>query len=226
MDLFEEIENIGKRPVIAHIGGFRPENDIISSFGGGFYLKSDMEWPSDDDGFMLPVIQIAVSEVPQGQSIFGDTKLVQIFINSKRIPAGSSKNGDGWLLKEYKDMNDLILVETPTGSEVYKHFQIKWSTYEGIDTPCWEEAWNYFDLTEINESEELSNRFFDEFERYIYTKIGGYAAFVQSPCRRPDEYVFQISSEVKPRFMVGDNGKLYVCKSKETNEWYLEWDCY
>ena len=225
MDLFDEIKRIGKRPVIAQIGGFRPEEGLKSWFGGNFVLKKDMNWPGDDDGLMVPVIQIVVDEVPNGKDSFGDTKLIQVYLNTKELPSTPAKNGDGWRLLEYKSNDDMAVVETPKESQIHKPFQIKWILSEKPDFPCWEESWDYFDMTEINESEELSERFFDEFERYYRTKIGGYASYIQSLCG-DYEYVFQISSEEKPGFMVGDNGNIYILKSKTDNQWFLHWDCY
>lgn len=225
MSIFDEIKSIGKIPAIAQIGGFCPEENLKSWFGGNFILR-DGEWPKDNDGFMLPIIQIMVEEVPKGQDFFGNTKLIQVYLNSKNLPLGPAKNGDGWKLIEYNSIENMTTVETPKTCQVYKPFQIKWSLSEKPDYPCWEEAWTYIDLTEINESEELCDRFLDEYERYYRTKIGGYASYIQSPCLGKFNYIFQISSEEKPRFMVGDNGNIYILKSKEDNEWYLHWDCY
>ncbi len=225
MSLFAEIKRIGKRPVMAQIGGFRPEDGLKSWFGGNFVLNNAMDWPSDADGLMLPVIQIMTAEIPNGRDFFGDIKLLQVYLNARELPTTVAKNGEGWRLLEYDSIEDLTVVETPKAVQIYKPFQIKWSLAEQPDYPCWEESWAYFDMTEINESEELSDRFFEEFERYYRTKIGGYASFIQSPCG-DYEYVFQISSEEKPRFMVGDNGNLYILKSKADNQWYLHWDCY
>jgi hypothetical protein len=226
MNIFNEIKKIGKTPVIAQIGGFRPDDTIKSWFGGNFLFKSNMSWPKDKDGFMLPVIQVMVSEIPNGKHFFGNMRLIQVFINSKRLPTGPAKNGDGWLLIEHDSTENMITVPTPNECNKYKTFQIKWSKGGKPDYPCWEESWYYFDMDEINESEELSDRFFDEFDRYTKTKIGGYASFIQSPCLGNFEYVFQISSEQKPLFMVGDNGNIYVLKSKIDGQWYMEWDCY
>ncbi len=36
----------------------------------------------------------------------------------------------------------------------------------------------------------------------------------------------QITSEEKPKFMIGDNGNIYIYKSRLDDEWYLYWDCY
>ena len=185
-----------------------------------------MSWPKDKDGLMIPVIQIMVSEISNGSNFFGSRKLIQVFLNSKRLPIGPAKNGDGWLLIEHDSIDNLEIVPTPHGCDKYKPFQIKWSIGEKPDYPCWEESWDYCDVSEINESQELSDRFFDEFERYRRTKIGGYASFIQSPCLGNCEYVFQISSEQKPKFMVGDNGNLYILRSKIDDQWYMDWDCY
>jgi hypothetical protein len=89
-----------------------------------------------------------------------------------------------------------------------------------------EETWNYVDMTEINKSEQESDKFFEEFNSYGRTKIGGYAAYIQSPCSERYDYVFQIASEEKPRFGIGDNGNLYIMRATEGDHWYLHWDCY
>ncbi len=226
MDIFNKLKGIGRVPIIAQIGGFRPEEMIKSNFGGNFYLKQMEEWPKDKDGYMIPVIQIYVPEVPNGREYFGNKQLVQVYINTKELPCDHAKNGEGWLLKEYDTIEGMNPVETPNECKRYKQFQIKWSKALKPDYPCWEESWNYLDMTEINESDELTDKFFDEFDRYIFTKIGGFASFIQSPCLGDLEYIFQVSSEEKPRFMIADNGKFYICKSKDEGEWYLAWDCY
>lgn len=227
MDILEEFNGLGKTPVIAKIGGFRPEDNIKSWFGGNFSLNKTSYWPQHNGKDMIPVIQICSSEVPNGKNYFGDVEIVQVFLDNGNLPArGPQKNGDGWLLLEYKSTDDLIRVQTPTGSEQFKAFQIKWNVNEKKDYPCWEESWNYLDMTEVNDDDELNDRFFEEFDSYTYTKIGGYASYIQSPCGKDYKYIFQISSEEKAKFMVGDNGKLYIFKSKIDGEWYLHWDCY
>jgi uncharacterized protein YwqG len=226
MAIFDDLLRIGKIPVIAQIGGFRPDDLLRSSFGGNFLLKQGSQWPVCDQGPMLPVIQIMVSEVPNGERLFGEVKCIQVFVSSNRLPITPSKNGDGWLLIEHHSINDLGTVNTPESCNRLKCFQVKWSLADKPDYPCWEEAWDYLDLTEINASEELSERFFDEFDRYTQTKIGGYASYIQSPCLGDFEYVFQIASEDKPKFIVGDSGNIYILKSKTDGEWYLHWDCY
>lgn len=226
MDRFEKLAEIGRTPIIAQIGGFRPEETLKSSFGGDFYLKESEKWPVDQDGHMIPVIQIYVPEVPNGDEYFGDKELIQVYINSKELPDDHARNGEGWLLKEYDSIEGMRKIETPSECRIYRPFQIKWSKAQKPDFPCWEDSWDYLDMSEINESDELTDRYFNEFDRYILTKVGGFASFIQSPCLGDLDYIFQISSEEKPRFMIADNGKLYICKSKNDGQWYLAWDCY
>ncbi|WP_379970306.1 DUF1963 domain-containing protein [Ectobacillus sp. sgz5001026] len=78
----------------------------------------------------------------------------------------------------------------------------------------------------MNDSDELSDTFFDEYEQYSRTKIGGFASYIQSPISQDYEYIMQITSEEKPKFMIGDNGNIYIYKSRLDDEWYLYWDCY
>ncbi|WP_229106803.1 DUF1963 domain-containing protein [Paenibacillus sp. 1001270B_150601_E10] len=226
MDIFERLTTLGKKPVIAQIGGFRPEASIISSFGGDFYLHESDNWPSDQDGFMIPIIQIYVPEVPEGRKRFGDKRLIQVYLNSEKLPVDYAKNGEGWLLREYDSIEGMRKMKTPSECKQVKSFQIKWSEAGTPDFPCWEQSWDYLDMSEINESDELSDRFFNEFDRYFFTKIGGFPSYIQSPCLGDLDYIFQISSEEKPGFMIADNGKLYIAKSKDDGQWYLAWDSY
>lgn len=227
MDIFDEFKKLGKRPVIAKIGGFRPDESIMSWFGGNFLIEEGLLWPQCHGNNMLPVIQMCISEIPRGKEYFGDIEIVQVFMNKDKLPNGGLvKNGDGWLLRTYSMAQNLMIVQTPDDIDKFKTFPIKWYVEENDDYPCWEESWKYHDMSVINEDDALTERFFEEFNSYMYTKIGGYASYIQSPCEGDYEYIFQISSEEKPRFMVGDNGKLYFLKSKLDGEWYLHWDCY
>ncbi|MFB8733754.1 hypothetical protein ACEQPO_06800 [Bacillus sp. SL00103] len=42
-------------------------------------------------------------------------------------------------------------------------------------TPCWEEAWSYVDLSEVNESDAATEHFFDQYTNYSFTKLVGMA---------------------------------------------------
>ncbi|TVX96300.1 DUF1963 domain-containing protein [Cohnella terricola] len=226
MDIFTRIKSIGKTASIAKIGGFRPETTDLSWFGGNFLFDPNTPWPEEDGIKLIPILQIYIPDIENGRDIFGDYELAQIFINVDRLNHYIPKNGEGWRIVFYKEIKGLVQSTTPDTAALLKPFPVRWSQHDKPDYPCWEESWEYADMTEINNSKELSDRFFDEFTRYYQTKIGGYASYIQSPISKDYEFILQISSEPKPGFMIGDNGNIYIYRSKIDNEWYLYWDCY
>ncbi|KIL09819.1 DUF1963 domain-containing protein [Bacillus safensis] len=224
---FQELNLIGKAPAIAKIGGFRPDPAVHSWFAGHFFIDPHQGWPTDQDGAMIPILQIYLPEVPGGLNGFNDCKLIQIFLNQKTLPIDITKNGEGWKLIEYSSIGGLEVAETPEEVRGLKPFQIHWNESEQKDFPCWEEAWSYVDLTEVNESEEATDHFFNQYTNYSFTKIGGYGAYIQSPPHQQQgEFMLQIASEEKPRFMIGDNGTMYFYYDKESKEWFMHWDCF
>ncbi|MCM2990465.1 YwqG family protein [Bacillus safensis] len=224
---FQELNLIGKTPAIAKIGGFRPDPAGHSWFAGHFFIDPNQGWPTDQDGAMIPILQIYLPEVPGGMNDFNECKMIQIFLNQKALPIDITKNGEGWKLIEYSTIEELEVVETPEEVRGLKPFQIQWNESVQRDFPCWEEAWSYVDLTEVNESEEAIDHFFNEYSNYSFTKIGGYGAYIQSPPHQQQgEFMLQIASEEKPRFMIGDNGTMYFYYDKELKEWFMHWDCF
>ncbi|USD83653.1 YwqG family protein [Bacillus safensis] len=224
---FQELNLIGKTPAIAKIGGFRPDPAVHSWFAGHFFIDPNQGWPTDQDGAMIPILQIYLPEVPGGMNGFNECKMIQIFLNQKELPIDITKNGEGWKLIEYSTIEELEVVETPEEVRGLKPFQIQWNESEQRDFPCWEEAWSYVDLTEVNESEEATDHFFNQYTNYSFTKIGGYGAYIQSPPHQQQgEFMLQIASEEKPRFMIGDNGTMYFYYNKELKEWFMHWDCF
>lgn len=224
---FQELNLIGKTPAIAKIGGFRPDPAIHSWFAGHFFIDPNQGWPTDQDGAMIPILQIYLPEVPGGMNGFNECKLIQIFLNQNTLPIDITKNGEGWKLIEYASIEGLEVAETPEEVRGLKAFQIQWNENEQRDFPCWEEAWSYVDLSEVNESEEATNHFFNQYTNYSFTKIGGYGAYIQSPPHQQQgEFMLQIASEEKPRFMIGDNGTMYFYYNKELKEWLMHWDCF
>lgn len=174
---------------------------------------------------MVPVLQIAISELPVKIKHFENIELIQIFLDSQRLPINTpAKNGGKWLIKTYSNKKGFKKAKTPEHLQKYRKFPVKWSIGDN-DFPTWEEAWEFVDLTEINNDENLSSIFFDQYSHYFKIKIGGFASYIQSPGLEDNEFLIQISSEEKPRFMIGDNGNLYIGITPN-GEWFLHWDCY
>lgn len=224
---FHALNQIGKTPVVAKIGGFRPVPTTHSWFAGHFFIDPDKGWPTDQDGAMIPILQIYLPEVPGGLNCLDDCKLIQIFLTQKALPIDMTRNGEGWKLIEYSSIEGLEIWETPDEVKGLRPFQIHWNKAEQADFPCWEEAWSYVDLSEVNENDEATDYFFEHYSNKSFTKIGGYGAYIQSPPHQQSgEFILQIASEEKPRFMIGDNSTMYFYYDKETKEWFMHRDCF
>ncbi|BBP88016.1 hypothetical protein BsIDN1_16340 [Bacillus safensis] len=44
-----------------------------------FFIDPNQGWPIDQDGAMIPILQIYLPEVPGGMNGFNECKLIQIF---------------------------------------------------------------------------------------------------------------------------------------------------
>jgi hypothetical protein len=82
------------------------------------------------------------------------------------------------------------------------------------DAPGWEDAWDIIDLSDVNDDEDVSNSFYDDFNRYRGTKVGGYPMEIQHGVGIQN-FVFQVGSEEKVNWMWADNGIGYFHKSPE-----------
>ncbi|HEY6972083.1 MAG TPA: DUF1963 domain-containing protein [Candidatus Angelobacter sp.] len=76
-------------------------------------------------------------------------------------------------------------------------------------------------MSAISSDESATDSFFNEFERYSRTKVGGYPTEIQHGVGL-DDYVFQVGSEEKVKWMWADNGIGYFFRSSG-GEW--RWSC-
>jgi hypothetical protein len=223
---FDVVERKIRSASIAQIGGFRPPADPrVSWFGGNFVLPPDERWPSSDRGPMIPLLQVAVQELPYVPSQFDAAVLVQVFIDARELPLElPAKNGDGWLLILRSDMSGLERRMTPTEAAVVRPFPVRWVRRDN-EAPSWDEAWDDRAHDEFMRRADAVDLFCDRYQSHSFTKVGGWPSWIQSAVEPGGEhFVLQIASEEKPRWMVGDNGKLYIFNVR--GEWLLQWDCY
>ncbi|MCP4708770.1 MAG: DUF1963 domain-containing protein [Planctomycetes bacterium] len=209
---YKELDQHLRTAAIAQIGGFRPpENRMTSWFGGsGVGLKND-ETPTYNGQEMFQLLQIKVSELPYIPPQLVDTAFITVFFNRQEIPF-DKECGDGWIIREYKTMDGLELLENSDLPTVVKDFPIKWNKVDD-DAPSWEDAWEFVDLDPINEEEGADEKFFNEYNRYAGSKVGGYPYCIQHGAYS-NSFVFQIGSEEKSRWMWADNGTAYFYKSE------------
>lgn len=223
-DIFAELEKILKKASIAQISGFRPPEDPLTSwFGGRGVMLSSESIPQYSGNPMFPLLQVNLTELPYLPPKLTNTKILVVWFNQKEIPF-DKKNGDGWLIREYSSFDNLKVVENVEKPTNLKSFPIKWNLLEK-ERPGWDEAGGLIDMSAINENEEASDKFFDEYQNHPFTKIGGYPTEIQHGIGGDSTFVFQIGSEEKPNWMWADNGIGYFLKT-QSGEWEFQCQFY
>ncbi|WP_431824258.1 DUF1963 domain-containing protein [Burkholderia sp. F1] len=197
---------------VAEVGGFRPPEDPLTSwFLKGFALASEglPMWAGKP---MFPLLQIRVDELPVIPDQLKRTALLVLYHNMESHPF-DRPHGEGWLIREYASLDGLQLL--PELATPYRAFPIRWLSVTD-DTPGWEDAWDVVDLSAVNGDEAASDSFFDDFNRYPGTKVGGYPKEIQHGAGIAD-FVFQVGSEEKVNWMWADNGIGYFHRSPGGN---------
>jgi hypothetical protein len=212
-----------RRASIAVIGGFRPpEAPMTSYFGGRFVAGAGEDWPLNGGQPMIPLLQVRTDELPYRPQALEGIALFNVFIGPRELPIDlPAESGDGWLLRSYPNLDNLSPLVPPVEPQV-RPFPVRWHLSE-TEGPQWTDAWGVYDLTEFNKLEDAVDLFYDRYQRHLHTKVGGWPSYTQGSVGS-DDYVFQIGSEEKPRWMWGDNGNGYF--SFKEGKWFLYWDCY
>lgn len=208
--VLEELRSKLRPASVAQVGGFRPGADPLTSwFLKGVCLPGEglPVWKGQP---MFPLLQIRTDELPVIPEQLKGIALLVLFHNREHHPF-DQPHGEGWLIREYATLEGLELspdLETP-----YRPFPVRWVSVND-DAPGWEDAWDIIDLSEINDDTQASDSFFDDFNRYGGTKVGGYPMEIQHGVGIKD-FVFQVGSEEKVNWMWADNGIGYFHRSAE-----------
>jgi len=223
-EVFSQLDNLRRKASIAEIGEFPPPVDTLSSwFGGQAVMQHDEAVPQYKGKPMFPILQIKISELPYVPKELNGTALLVVWLNQDEVPF-DQPNGEGWLIREYTNLEKLRLVPDLTKPSNLKTLPIKWSISE-TEGPGWEEAWGLVDLHSVNASEEAADEFFTKYTSHHGTKVGGYPTQIQHELIGNASYVFQIGSEKKANWMWVDNGIAYFLKN-ESGDWEFECQFY
>jgi hypothetical protein len=159
------------------------------------------------------LLQIKVDELPHVPVELENAAFLAVFFNREEIPF-DKPHGEGWLIREYPTCEGLVELPASDEPAVVKDFPVRWTRVED-DAPDWENAWDLIDLKPIDDADD--ERFFEEFNRYEGTKVGGFPSCIQHGTEL-DGFVFQIGSEEKPGWMWVDNGIAYFNRDA-AGEW-------
>ena len=226
----EEFENkIKKSAIKFHVGGFRPEENLTASWIGNVTVKGTNEsWPESNGQPMIPICQLNLSELTNRPDNLKDIELITLFLDSNELPI-DQPNGQGWLLRTYKDVTALEEIEKPSVDFPIKAFQLK-PEFVANDFPCWEDC-------PVEVPDEFDDSYYDLFPNQEGIKIGGWPTLVQSEIfwapfnQHPaePEFVLQIDSIEKANWYWGDNGVAYIgrgTKPELKEAWTFSWQCY
>ncbi len=217
--VLDELKTKLQQSSIAQVGGFRPPEDPRTSwFGKGVGFENE-GLPIYRGKEMFPLLQINVAELPFVPTELFGTKLVVVFFNQEDLPF-DKPNGEGWLIREYQSLEDLVPLTELDFTSIVRPFPIKWKLVED-DAPGWETAWSLVNLRSVINDEDASAAFDNQFNRYACTKVGGFPDEVQH-ITRLENFVFQIGTEDKAGWTWVDNGTAYFYKNCD-GEW--SWDC-
>lgn len=235
----QEIKDQIERPVTEFFtGGFRPLNVLEESWiGRVFAYAEDEEIPLDKNGDpMMPLIQFYLPNQPFVPELIKDKKLITVFI-SQDFPETFEKMGDNWLIREYNNLEDIVIKDLQSPVSYLKPFPLRSQLYTN-DAPLWDgggiEDIDYNLISEIVklEREGHFDSYFQIIKHCYSTKLGGYPSFCQPGIGFKDgfgegfEFVFQVSSDGKANLNVIDSGSFMFAKNKETGEWSLYYDFY
>lgn len=213
-----------RRPAsVAKIGGFKPLEQVPTSyFGGNFVGLSNEEWPQYRNRKMLPLMQVRTDELLYLPDELSNIALFTVFIDSELPPAEAS-NGNGWLIRKYSSLVGLRPYSNPLVSSI-KTFPIRW-LQEDSDIPAWEDIWEIVREVDPKKIESLLDLYHSRYRTQAGTKVGGWPSYVQGAIDEEGKFVFQINSEPKAEWQWADNGTGYFYVDK-THNWKLYWQCY
>jgi uncharacterized protein YwqG len=222
-------EKIKKKAIRMQIGGFRPPENVYSSwFGKVNFCSAAESWPKSDGKPMHALCQLNLTELPYRPHGLDDIQFITVFIGPDSLPE-DSPNGENWCLRAYKNIDHLVKLQPEkTGSSI-KSLPMRPEAIDE-DYPCWE------DLS-VECPEELEDDYYDIFRNKSGFKIGGWPSLIQSEIfwapwnKHPikPEYVFQIDSTEKGNWIWGDGGVGYFGRGTETGKsdtWAISWQCY
>ena len=186
-----------RKASVAQIGGFKPPENIVSSYFGGNFVGDPSEaWPEYKGTPLLPILQIVTEELPYCHPDLARFKIVQVFVSPEFMPE-DQVTGDGWLLKTYEQVNGLHRIDPPHTLEL-RAFPIRWNLTE-TEAPCWEDLHEILgpDLSsQYCSLDSNDHEYYDLFQNEAKTKVGGYPSWIQGGMRGSNVIV-QIESEEK-----------------------------
>ena len=229
------LDELAVTAILGEIRGGRPDKDnrATSWWGGNFLGAQNEDVPvcNRSGRRMHPVLQIRIDELPEIPAKLKGLALLNIWMDLKSNTFWRARNGDGFLIRTYKDLKDLV----PLGvgfqeSTELPNFPVYWRECV-LEQPSWEDMsvevptnvacapaddWFF-------KSKYLSDRYYELRSKYS-VKIGGWPTWIQgSDWPKDAQFIFQVDSTDKGKLYLGD-GSFYIFQT--TDGWEIRGDCY
>ena len=231
------VNKLSRKATLMQICDFIENDNIYSSWFGKVLLSLPNEkWPTSNGEPMDPLCQINVTQLPYIPEELKDIEFITIFIDPNELPI-NNRNGENWLLRAYKKINDLVpLEQVNTSSQIIPHPIIGQLIEE--DYPSFDDYLNLKENDkEIYLPKQVEDEFDDCFKNVAGIKFGGWPTLLQSEIywgpgnQHPikPQFVFQINSIPKCNFYWGDDGVGYFGRGtvdENRDEWVIEWQCW
>ena len=232
----EGYRRVNIRPCsVLTIGGFRPTRDPLATHFGLAPVAAPGEvWPSVEGRPLFFICQLNLTEAPFVPALLQDLSLITFFLDWEAREYGR-ENGEGWLLRTYRRLEDLNPLAIPVGATFTRGFEARW--HQADDQPVFDDP----DLVDPDDFRQCGVH----LKNIHRTKVGGYASNIQSgqwwgpyreepyPGYRPHpsipRYCFQIASEEKVGLFWGDNGIMYLARGTapgHEQRWFFDSQCY
>ena len=228
----EEIKKqLAREAICLNVGGFRPGTALTDSWIGKVMLAATGErWPIFEGNPMIPLCQINLKELPYRPDILADIEFITVFLDHERLPL-DKPNGDGWCLRAYKDINELVALTQPIHNSLIRPMPMR-GVYIVDDFPQWED--DDFPLRDLFLDESNGLDFHAICENAIGNKLGGWPTLLQGGLFSANfnqdpaipRYAFQIDSISMNNFSWGYGGIGYFGRGTAAgteDNWYLEW---
>lgn len=220
---------LARRAVVLGVGTSTPEDPRSSCFGRVSLALPGEAWPEHGGEPMAALCKLNLTEMPFRTPGLEDLECLTVFIRRDDLPDIETANGDGWRLRAYRDLGELVEI-APAPAHL-KPLVLRPRIVDS-DYPGWEDA-----PTERLEAieKDLIDVYEDLFPNAPGLKLGGWPHVVQYPPfggsdpgkRARPNYVFQIDSVAD--WMWGDAGIGYFGRGTARGHedlWMLEWSCY
>ena len=232
MDTINRIKKeIEKSATLFETGEFRPENKKSASWiGRVFAYGTDEGIPEDSSGRpMLPLAQFYLPILPFVPKQVKDVRLLTVFM-AEQIPDILAESGDNYVIREYRQEEDILIKELENPNSPLKPFPLKAILVTddcpeldggGLEPRVEEE------IFQLEKSGAIES-YYDITTQHYGTKVGGYPSFCQSGINFGEgfDFIFQVASDPKANLIILDGGSFMFTRNAATGIWRLYYDTF